>query len=147
MEVKAVAKNVRMSAKKVRLVADVIRGNSVNDALQQLMFVNKRAVGPVQKVLQSAVSNAKHNFSLDQDKLYIKEIKVDEAFTIKRWMPRAFGRATPIRKRNSHITVVVAEVGAPSTEKKEEKPEAKKEVAKKETKKAAPKKEAKKSEK
>lgn len=110
MEVKAVAKNIRMSAKKVRLVVDVIRGKQAGEALDQLMFVNKRAVTPVEKVLKSAIANAEHNFNLAKDKLYIKEIKVDEGFTIKRWMPRAFGRATPIRKRTSHITVVLGDI-------------------------------------
>lgn len=117
MEVKAIAKNIRMSAKKARLVVDVIRGKHVEDALSQLMFINKRAVGPIQKVLNSAIANAENNFNLNRKDLIVRVAKVDEGFTLKRWMPRAFGRATPIRKRACHITVAV---GLPKGAKNEE---------------------------
>lgn len=135
MEVKAVAKNIRMSAKKARLVVDVIRGKQVDDALSQLMFINKRAVGPIQKTLNSAIANAEHNFNLNKKDLIVKVAKVDEGFTMKRWMPRAFGRATPIRKRTCHVTIAVGmptdkkdKVEAVKTEKKVEKSDAKKDT-------------------
>lgn len=110
MQTKAVAKFVRMSPKKVRLVADAIRGLETERALATLRFMNKKATTPVAKAIESAVANAVHNFELDRRNLFVKEIRIDDAPTIKRWMPRAHGRATPIRKRNSHITVVIAEV-------------------------------------
>lgn len=99
-----------MSPKKVRLVADAVRGNNVESALATLRFMNKQATKPVAKVIESAIANAVHNFELQRNNLFVKELRVDEAPTIKRWMPRAFGRATPIRKRMSHIMVVVAEI-------------------------------------
>lgn len=108
MEVKAVAKYVRVSPRKARLVIDLIRGKRVDQALAQLMFVNKRPKDPIVKVIRSAVANAEHNFKLSSENLYIKNAFVDGAFVLKRWMPRAFGRAYPIRKRSSHITIVVA---------------------------------------
>lgn len=110
MEIKAKAKHIRISPRKVRLVADVIRGLNTNKALEQLKFVNKNATRPIEKLLRSAIANAVNNFELDENNLYIKEIKVDEGKTLKRWMPRAHGRATPIRKRTSHIDISLAEV-------------------------------------
>jgi len=107
MEVKAVAKNVRISAKKARLVVDLIRGKQASEAVSQLMFMHKKAAVPVRKVLESAIANAVHNNNLNKDELIVKVAKVDEGFTMKRWMPRAFGRATPLRKRTCHITVAV----------------------------------------
>lgn len=110
MQVSAKAKFIRTSPRKVRLVVDVVRGLKVDNAIDQLRLMNKKATGPVMKVINSAVSNAEHNFDLDKDNLFIKEIKVDEAPTLKRWMPRAHGRATTIRKRNSHIIVILGEI-------------------------------------
>ncbi|RMD59477.1 50S ribosomal protein L22, partial [Candidatus Parcubacteria bacterium] len=110
MQVTAKAKYIRISPRKVRLVADIIRGLTVDEALAQLRFINKRAVVPVEKVLKSAIANAEHNYELEQDNLYIQEIRVDEGPTLKRWKPRAFGRATPIRKRTSIISVVLDEI-------------------------------------
>lgn len=108
MEVKAVAKYVRVSPRKARLVVDLIRGKRIDQALAQLMFVNKKPKDAIVKVIRSAVANAEHNFKLPVDGLYIKTVLVDGAFMLKRSMPRAFGRAYPIRKRSSHITVIVA---------------------------------------
>jgi len=109
MEVKAKAKYIRRSPKKVRLVVDIIRGLDVSTAENQLKFMNKGAVEPILKLLNSVVANAEHNFELKKDNLYIKEIRVDQGPTLKRWMPRAMGRATTIRKRSSHISVVLSE--------------------------------------
>ncbi len=112
MEAKAKLKHLRMSPRKVRLVIDVIRTMPVMEALDQLKFINKRAAGPIIKLINSAIANAENTYSLEKDNLYIKEIKVDEAATLKRWMPRAHGRATTIRKRGSHISLVLAEIKA-----------------------------------
>lgn len=102
---KAVAKYVRIAPRKARLVADEIRGKSYPDAAAALQFTNKRAAGIVGEVLKSAAANAEHNFEADPEVLRVKTIKVDEGPTIKRYRPRAMGRATMIRKRTSHITV------------------------------------------
>lgn len=110
MEIKASAKNVRMSARKIRLVIDAVRGLSLEKALEQLKFINKLAAKSVVKLVDSAIANAVNNFELDRDNLYIKEIKADEGATAYRWMPRAHGRATPLRKKTSHISIVLAEV-------------------------------------
>lgn len=110
MEIKASLKHIRMSPKKIRLVVDVIRGMETGKALDQLKFANKRAVGPIEKLIKSGIANAINNFELDENNLYIREIRVDEGVTLKRWMPRAYGRATPIRKRSSHIILTLAEI-------------------------------------
>ncbi len=102
---KAVAKYVRIAPRKVRLVADEIRGKSYPEAVSLLQFTNKRAAGIIGGVVKSAAANAEHNSDADPDELRIKTIKVDEGPTIKRYRPRAMGRATMIRKRTSHITV------------------------------------------
>lgn len=110
MEVKAKAKYIKMSPRKVRLVADIARGLTVQDAVNQLRFTNKKAVLPVKKLIESACANAENNYELKQDNLFIKEIRVDEGATMKRWKPRARGRATPIRKRTSHINLILGEL-------------------------------------
>jgi large subunit ribosomal protein L22 len=110
MEVKASLKHLRTSPRKVRLVADMIRGVQVDKALNQLLLTNKKVTLPLQKLLMSAISNAENNFELKKDNLIIKEIRVDDGATLKRWMPRAHGRATPIRKRSSHIMITLAEI-------------------------------------
>jgi large subunit ribosomal protein L22 len=98
--------NYRQSPRKVRLVADLVRGKKISAAIEQLSFLPKRASDPVKKLIQSAVANAK-NLNLDNDSLYIKEIRVDKGVTLHRIMPRAHGRAFPINKRSSHVTVVL----------------------------------------
>lgn len=123
MDVKAKAKYIRMSPRKVRLVVDLIRGLDMERAYQQLMLVNKAAVKPVKKLLDSAVANAHHNFEIEKENLFIKEIRVDEGPTLQRWMPRAYGRATPILKRSSHISVILGEK-VPSKAKPKKKPTA-----------------------
>lgn len=110
MDVKAQAKHIRISPKKVRLVADLIRGMQANKALDQLRFLNKKAAKPVSKLIKSGLANAENNYELDKKNLYIKEIKVDEGKTLHRFIPRAYGRATPIRKRMSHINLILGEI-------------------------------------
>lgn len=105
----AVAKYVRMSPRKVRLVVDVIRGRSVVEAEDLLRFLPHAASEPVAKVMKSAKHNALHNDNMLEDLLYVKEIYVDAGPTLKRLLPRARGSANIIRKRTSHITIVVAE--------------------------------------
>jgi large subunit ribosomal protein L22 len=112
MEAKAVAKDISMSPRKVRLVVDQIRGRSVNDAYAILQFSKKAAAGPISKTLRSAVANAQYRAQedgdvLDVDTLHVAEVFVDEGPTLRRWQARAMGRASPIRKRTSHITVIV----------------------------------------
>lgn len=107
MEIKAKARFIHMSPKKMRLVLDVIRRMDVEEAENQLKFIPKQACRPILKLLNSAVANAKENYGLEKENLYIKEIRADEGPTLKRWMPKAHGRATPIRKRSSHISVIL----------------------------------------
>ncbi|MBE9503337.1 MAG: 50S ribosomal protein L22 [Proteobacteria bacterium] len=109
MESRAVLRNVRVSARKARLIADMIRGKDVASAIKFLGFTNKKTAPMVAKIVKSAVANAEQVGVKDPDKLYVKTVFVDEGPTMKRFMPRAMGRATKILKRSSHITVVLAE--------------------------------------
>ncbi|HEY8346863.1 MAG TPA: 50S ribosomal protein L22 [Symbiobacteriaceae bacterium] len=109
MEVKACARYVRISPTKVRPVINLIRGKSVDEALQLLKFVPRRASVPVAKVIKSAAANAEHNFNLNRDALIISQAYVDQGPTLKRYHPRQRGQAFPILKRTSHITVLVKE--------------------------------------
>ena len=109
MEVSASAKRVRISAQKVRLVADQIRGKLVADALDLLSFSNKKASVLMRKALESAVANAENNEGADIDELRVSEVYVNEGMTMKRIRPRAKGRADRIFKRSSHITVTVSD--------------------------------------
>lgn len=108
---KAVAKYVRISPRKVRLVVDVIRGKSVRDAEDLLRFIPRAASEPVAKVLNSAKHNALHNDNMLEDRLVITAAYVDAGPTLKRLIPRARGSANIIKKRTSHITIVVGEKG------------------------------------
>ena len=110
--VHATAKYVRTSARKGRLVADLVRGKSVADAQAILAFSTRAAAVPMSKVLQSAVANADHNHGLDVRELRLVTVTVDEGPTIKRFRPRAMGRATSIMKRTCHITIGLAETGS-----------------------------------
>lgn len=110
METRAITRFVRLSPRKVRLVVDQIRGKGVEDALNILKFVPKRSAALVAKTLRAAVANAEGAQSVDVDRLYVKRVTVDEGGMWKRFMPRAMGRATRVRKRLSHITVVLDEV-------------------------------------
>jgi len=128
MEVKAKARFIRMSPRKVRLVVDVIRGKKVGEARTQLQFMKKAAAEPVLKLLNSAVANASHNFDLNEASLFVKEVRADEGPTLGRWRARAFGRAAPIRKRTTHISMILEDKTKKlETEKKDEKSESKKE--------------------
>jgi len=109
MEVRAVGKYLRVSPYKVRLVADLVRGKKVDEALTILKFLPKKGGRLINKTLRSAVANAENTQSIDVDTLFIKTILVDEGPKLKRWRPRAMGRATRILKRTSHITMVLAE--------------------------------------
>jgi large subunit ribosomal protein L22 len=110
MEASAITKFVRVSPRKVRLVVDQIRGRGVEEALNVLKFIPKRSAGLVAKTLRTAVANAENTQTVDVDRLYVKRVKVDEAGMWKRFTPRAQGRATRIRKRLSHITIVLDEL-------------------------------------
>ncbi len=109
MEARAVTRFIRLSPRKVRLVADEIRGKGVEEALNILKFVPKRSAGIVAKTLRTALANAENTQSVDVDRLYVKQVKVDEGGMWKRFTPRAQGRATRIRKRLSHVTIVLDE--------------------------------------
>ena len=109
MEVVAKLKGARMSAQKARLVADQIRGKSVESALEILQVSTKKGADIIKKVLESAIANAEHNDRADVDELKVSTIFVDEGMTMKRIKPRAKGRADRIFKRSCHITVKVAE--------------------------------------
>lgn len=139
---------LRKSPRKVRLVIDLIRGLGVQEAIKQLQFSGKEAAEPVLKLLKSAMANAVHNEHLKEETLVVKEVFADGGPILHRWMPRAMGRATPIRKRTSHITIVLeGEVDEKATktekageakkadDKKEEKVEDKKEIGEKKVKK------------
>lgn len=110
MKSRAILKFVRVPPRKARLVIDMIRGRDVEEALSIVRFTPKRAARVVEKVLKSAVANAQHNHGVrDVDRLFVKTAVVDEGPRWKRWVPRAMGRATPIQKRTSHITIVLDE--------------------------------------
>ena len=109
MDVKAIAKDVRISPIKIRLMVDLIRGKNVNDALNVLTNYNSKPARVVKKVLDSAIANAVNNNGLDKDKLYIKTAVVDQASTLKRRVPGSRGSVDKFYHRRSHVTIVVSE--------------------------------------
>ncbi|MGL4382886.1 MAG: 50S ribosomal protein L22 [Bacilli bacterium] len=109
MEAKAIAKSIRIAPRKARLVADLIRGKKLTDALVILANTNKSASPVIDKLVKSAAANAINNQTMDESKLYISEILVNEGPTLKRFRPRARGSASPINKRTSHISVKLIE--------------------------------------
>jgi large subunit ribosomal protein L22 len=128
-EARATAKFIRVSPTKARQVIDLIRGRHVDDARRVLAFTSRAACAPVAKVLESAIANAEHNRALPADELVVTRTWVDEGPTLRRFRPRALGRATRIRKRTCHISVVVGRPadtelygGAPAVEVEEERP-------------------------
>jgi large subunit ribosomal protein L22 len=110
MESRAVARYIRISPRKVRLIMNEIRGRGIEEALNQLSFAPQKGAFILKKLINSAVANAEQNHEMDVDKLYIKQIYADEGPTLKRFRPRAMGRAARIRKRTSHLTVVLDEI-------------------------------------
>ncbi len=110
MKVKAHARYIRMSPYKVRRVLDLVRGLPVEEAEHVLRLTQRGAAGPIAKCLQSAVANAEHNHALDAEDLIVAEAFADEGPTLKRYRPRARGRATRIDKRTSHITIVLSDM-------------------------------------
>ena len=107
MQTTATLRGVRLSAQKGRLVADMIRGMPVDRALNVLAFCPKKGARIVKKVLESAIANAEHNHELIGDDLFVFAVSADEGPTLKRFRPRAMGRATRIRKRTSHLTITL----------------------------------------
>lgn len=110
MSVIAKLRYLRIAPRKVRLVADLIRGKSVEEAQTILNFATKRGATVLLKLLKSAIANAKNNFQLDPTNLYISKITVDEGPKLKRWMPRARGTASEIQKKTSHVTIILDEI-------------------------------------
>jgi len=109
MDVTATLRFLRTSPRKVRLVVDMVRGKEVGKALAVLQFDPHHCARDIKKLIASAVANARNNHHLSDQNLFVKEIKVDMGPVFKRWFPRAHGRAAPIRKRTSHVTVILAE--------------------------------------
>ena len=109
MEAKAIARYIRIAPRKAQLVVDLVRGKKVDEALSILKFTPKAAAQVIYKLIHSAVANAENNHELDRDKLFVAKIYANQGPTMKRFRPRAMGRATTIRKRTSHIGVVLRE--------------------------------------
>ena len=109
MKVSAKLNNLRMPNRKVKLVADLIIGMDVTEALNQLEATVRKTSPFMIKLLQSAIANGENNFGIDRNNMYVFDVVVKEGITLKRWMPKAYGRATPIRKRSSHIEIVLEE--------------------------------------
>ncbi|MCY1692642.1 50S ribosomal protein L22 [Exiguobacterium sp. SL14] len=109
MQSKASANMVRIAPRKARLVVDLIRGKQIGEALSILAYTNKATTPIVEKVLKSAIANAEHNFDMNIENLVVTEAYVNEGPTLKRFRPRAMGRASRINKRTSHVHIVVSE--------------------------------------
>lgn len=109
MEARAIAKFIRVSPRKARMVVDLVRGKKLEEALAILRYTPNKAADVVTKVVKSAAANAEHNYEMDKDDLVISQIFVDQGPTLKRVMPRAMGRADIIKRKTSHITVVVSD--------------------------------------
>ncbi len=116
---KAFLKNYRQSPRKVRLVASLVVGKSVSEAITELEYLAKRAGDPIKKLLLSAVANAQTNFNIERENLIVKELRVDKGIVMKRMMPAAMGTGHRINKRTSHISVLLAEKSAKTKGKKE----------------------------
>lgn len=110
MEVKASLKYLRISPRKVRLVAKVVKGMPVTEAELQLNSIKNRSAKPLLKLLKSAISNAEHNFQLDRNNLFVKNLLINNGPVLKRFMPRARGVAYEIKKRTSHVDLILAEI-------------------------------------
>jgi large subunit ribosomal protein L22 len=127
MEVKAKLSNLRTAPKKTRKVADLVRGKNAEEAVSILSFTINKSARPILKLLNSALASAKNNFKLDESKLFISKITVDEGPKLKRWHPMSRGRAYSITKRTSHIILTLDEIKGPvlKQDKKEKKPKTK----------------------
>jgi large subunit ribosomal protein L22 len=134
MEIRAKLSNLRTAPRKVRQVIDLVRGKKAVEAQSILLFTTNKSARNVLKLLNSAIASARHNFSLDESNLYISKILADEGPTLKRSHPMSRGRAYPIMKRTSHITLVLSEINP--TKNKEEKISNKKKTENKKNKKA-----------
>ena len=109
MEARAIAKFIRVSPRKARMVVDLVRGKKLEEALAILRYTPNKATAAVTKVVKSAAANAEHNYEMDRDEIFISAIYVDQGPSLKRVMPRAMGRADIIKRKTSHITVVVSD--------------------------------------
>ncbi len=109
MEARAIAKFIRVSPRKARMVVDLIRGKKLDEALAILRYTPNKATDAVTKVVKSAAANAEHNYEMDRDELFISAVFIDQGPSLKRMMPRAMGRADIIKRKTSHITVVVSD--------------------------------------
>ena len=118
MEIKASLKNIRMAPRKVRLTANLIKGVSAARAKAQLTFLVKKPAPLILKLVNSAIANAKHNFDIEASNLFVKAITVEAGATLKRWMPRAMGRASAIRKRTCSVILILDELAPGSGKKK-----------------------------
>ncbi|MDD4062532.1 MAG: 50S ribosomal protein L22 [Candidatus Pacebacteria bacterium] len=118
MDIKVKLRYLKIAPRKVRLSADAIRGESAVKAKSLLTFMVKKPSEPLLKLLNSGIASAKNEYGIEESKLYISEIRVDEAPKIKRWMPRARGSASPIQKKSSHITLTLSAVGVDGKKKK-----------------------------
>ena len=138
MQSTAKLRNLRTAPRKVRLIVDLIRGKKLDEAMTQLAFSKKHSAISVKKLVDSVVANAIHNHNIEKESIVITTAFVDEGKTLYRWMPRAMGRATPIRKRTSHITIVVEgdvkDSGSDKAPTKKEEPKKKAELAEKKSK-------------
>lgn len=126
--ISATLKTYRQSPRKVRLVADLIKGKSVTRALSELRFLPKRAALPLEKLLRSAVANAEHDFGAQTEELFVAHVRVDKGIVMRRFMPRARGSAAPIRKRTSKIVIVLGK--REQSKVKDKKTRAKKKISK-----------------
>ena len=109
MEVKAKLRNSRIGSQKARIVADMVRGKDVSEALKMLAFMPQKPAGLIKKLIESAVANAEQKKTVDVDTLYVKHLSVDMGPSLSRFRPRAQGRATPIKRKSSHINVILDE--------------------------------------
>ena len=109
---RACHRHARISARKARPVADLVRGRPVNSPLEEPMDTHRRASPMIQKVIRSAMANAGQDLDVDVNRLYVSDLRIDEGPTLKRWRPRAQGRVYPILKRSSHISVILEEAPA-----------------------------------
>ena len=109
MEARAIARHVRMSPRKARLVIDAIRGKGVNEALKIVRLTSKKAGLPIRKTLESAIANAENRYDVDVDSLFVVRATVDMGKSLRRMQPRAYGRADVVRHHTSHVTIVVGD--------------------------------------